>query len=210
MAVITARQDRAPMDIERTIDIAGPQEQVWAVMADVERWPEWTASVTGIERLDAGPLDVGSQARIRQPRLPTLVWTVTAVQTGRYFEWQNVRPGLTTVASHRVEGLAGNGTYVTLSFGWRGFLAPLIRLVYGKLSRRYVEVEAQSLKATLRGKYLPLLVDDDAVLDSFHTIQILPGGDGKHSAGEPFQLNKRGVGCRIGTHSSYPPTCPSL
>jgi hypothetical protein len=33
-----------------------------------------------------------------------------------------------------------------LSFGWSGWLAPLIRLLYGGLSRRYLETEAQGLK----------------------------------------------------------------
>jgi uncharacterized membrane protein len=134
------------MDIERTIDIAAPREKVWTVMTNVERWSEWTASVTSVERLDVGPLDIGSRARIRQPRLPAVVWTVTTAETGRYFEWQNVRPGLKSVAGHRVETLASNGTRVTLSFGWSGLLAPVIRLLYGRLSGRYVEMEAQGLK----------------------------------------------------------------
>jgi uncharacterized membrane protein len=129
-------------DIERTIEIAAPPRTVWTVMIDVARWPEWTASVTNIERLDDEPLRVGSRARIHQPRLPAAVWIVTAFEAGGYFEWQNVRPGLRTVAGHRVETSGGDGTRVTLSLGWSGRLAPLIRLVYGRLSRRYVETEA--------------------------------------------------------------------
>ncbi len=56
------------MDIERIIDIEASREQVWTVMTDVERWPEWTASVTSVALLDAAPFDVGSHARLRQPR----------------------------------------------------------------------------------------------------------------------------------------------
>lgn len=111
------------MDIERVVDIAAPLETVWPV-----------------------PIDVGSRARVRQPRLPAVVWTVTALEPNRYFEWQNVGPGLKTVAGHRVEPRGSDGARVTLSFGWSGPLAPLIRLLYERLSRRYVEMKAQGLK----------------------------------------------------------------
>ena len=133
------------MIIRNTIDIAAEPRQVWAVMIDVERWPEWTSSVTSVELLDGGPLVVGSRVRIRQPRLPVAVWTVTSIEPERYFEWRSVTPGLTSVATHRVEPL-GARSRVDLAVEWSGLLAPLINLVYGRLSRRYVETEAQGLK----------------------------------------------------------------
>lgn len=143
------------MDIVRTIDIAAPREQVWAVMSDVERWPEWTASVTRVERLDERPFGAGSRARVRQPRLPVAVWTVTAFETGRYFEWHNAGPGLKSVGGHRVEAAGRTASRVTLSIDWSGPLAPLVRLFYGKLSRRYVEMEAQGLKRRCEASQAP-------------------------------------------------------
>jgi uncharacterized membrane protein len=134
------------MDVRERIDVAAPPADVWAVMIDVERWREWTPTITSIERLDGGPFRVGSRARVRQPKLPIAVWTVTALEPGRYFEWRNVSPGVTSVAGHRAEPSAGGGTTVTLTFGWSGWLAWLIRLIYGKLARRYVRTEAESLK----------------------------------------------------------------
>ncbi len=134
------------MDIERTVDIAAPPQKVWTVVTDIKCWSEWTTSVTSVELLSGAPFYSGSQARIRQPRLPVMVWTVTAFEPGRYFEWQNIRPGLKSVAGHRVESRGSDRARVTLSVGWTGPLAPLVRLLYGKLSRRYVETEAQGLK----------------------------------------------------------------
>jgi uncharacterized membrane protein len=34
------------MNVNVTIDINAPTEQVWAVLFDVENWPQWTPSVT--------------------------------------------------------------------------------------------------------------------------------------------------------------------
>jgi hypothetical protein len=89
---------------------------------------------------------MGSLVRIRQPRLPAAVWTVTTLDAGRYFEWRNVAPGVKSAAGHRVEATGSHATRVTLTFGWTGWLAPLIRLLYGRLARRYVRIEAESLK----------------------------------------------------------------
>ena len=134
------------MDIERTIEIAAPAARVSAVMRDVERWPEWTASVRHIALLDPKPFAVGSRARVRQPRLPTAVWTVTELEEDRGFTWRSVTPGLTSTGIHHVQPVSPDRSRATLAIEWRGPLAPLIRLFYGKLSRRYVELEAAGLK----------------------------------------------------------------
>ena len=67
-------------------------------------------------------------------------------EPGRSFEWTNVTPGLTSVGRHRVDASGAAGSRVTLSIAWSGVLAPLIRALYGGLSRRYVDTEAEGLK----------------------------------------------------------------
>jgi hypothetical protein len=143
------------MIIRSTVDIAAEPKHVWAVMSDVERWPEWTSSVTNVELLDRGPLGVGSRVRIRQPRLPVALWTVTSIEPERYFAWRSVTPGLTSVATHRIEPLGPERSRVDLAVEWSGLLARLINLVYGGLSRRYVATEAQGLKGRCEATNIP-------------------------------------------------------
>ena len=133
------------VDIERRIEIAAPPARVWAVMSDVARWPEWTASVTSVEPLDGAPLGTGRRYRVRQPRLAAAVWTVTTLEPERGFTWRAVVPGLTSEGVHRIEA-SGTGSRVTLGIAWSGPLAIVIRLIFGGLSRRYVDLEAEGLK----------------------------------------------------------------
>lgn len=133
------------MDLEQTIDIDAPPERVWAVLADVERWPEWTASVKSIERLDDGPLAVGSRARVRQPRFPVLEWRVTEVEPNRGFKWETRSPGSHGIADHRIEPTT-SGSRVTLSVHQTGFLAAVMSPFFAGIGRRYIAMEAQGLK----------------------------------------------------------------
>src|SRR5215213_5897034 len=75
------------MHLEHRLEIDTPASVVWDLTVDVERWPETTPTMTSVERLDDGPLGVGSQARIKQPAQRPTVWTVTRFEPGRHFAW---------------------------------------------------------------------------------------------------------------------------
>ena len=70
------------MHLQHSLAIAAPAEVVWGVTIDVERWPEWTPTMEKVERLDGGPFQIGSQARIKQPQFNETVWTVLALVPG--------------------------------------------------------------------------------------------------------------------------------
>jgi Polyketide cyclase / dehydrase and lipid transport len=114
-------------------------------MSDVERWSEWTPTVKRIQRLEQGPLAVGSRARIQQPRLPAAVWEVTQFQEGRGFTWVTRSPGVRVIAKHGVEPV-GQGTRATLSVGFSGPLGGLIAWLTSGLNNRYLALEAQGLR----------------------------------------------------------------
>jgi hypothetical protein len=134
------------MRYETTVDIDADPHEVWAVMADIERWPEWTASITRAELRTPGPLAVGSRVRIRQPRLAAAVWTVTELAGDQGFVWRATVPGLDSVAAHRIAPRAGGGSTVTLTLEQRGLFAPLLRLLTAKMTRRYMDLERLGLK----------------------------------------------------------------
>ena len=136
-----------------TVDIAAPAQLVYEVYADVEGWPKWAASVTSVERLDQGPLRVGSRARIKQPRLPTTVWEVTEVVAGRSFTWIARGPAIMTTASHVVSPPEADGpTRVTASLQQEGPLGQVLGFLTKRLTNRYMQTEVQGLKARCEGR----------------------------------------------------------
>jgi uncharacterized membrane protein len=127
-----------------SIVIDAPIEVVWSVFTDVERWPTWASSFTSVELID-GPMRLGAKARIRQPRLPTVVWEVTRWEPGRSWTWTATSPGARTDASHVVTR-SGTGTLAEQSITSSGPLGRLAAYIFRSLTRRYLAIEAAGLK----------------------------------------------------------------
>lgn len=138
------------MTFSTHITIAAPPAQVWQVLADVERWPEWTPSIQEVERLDQKPFGLGSSVRIEQPRLRPAIWTVTEYKPGEAFTWVSLNPGVVTTGLHSIEAVA-EGSRVKLSIQFSGLLAPVVGLLSGGLIRKYLGLEAKGLKARCEG-----------------------------------------------------------
>ena len=133
------------MDFQTTIDIAAPPEIVWAVMSDVERWHEWTASVRGIRKLDEGQIRPGSRMLIRQPKFPPALWIVEEVQPARGFKSTSGAPGLRVHAHHTIEPTSV-GSRVTLGLDYSGWLGRLLARSTRAITERYLAMEAEGLK----------------------------------------------------------------
>ncbi len=135
------------MQFSITTEVDAPPEVVFAVLSEVEYWPEWTPTVTRVERLgDAGaPLALGGRLRIVQPKVPPSEWTVTALEPGRGFRLVSRSPGATVEANHWIEQ-AGAGSRVTLSVTFTGFLGRVVGWMMRGLNNRYLAQEAAGLK----------------------------------------------------------------
>lgn len=134
------------MRYEVSIDINAPAAHVYEVMADVEHWNNWTASIKDITRLDSGEFRAGSRARVRQPKAPPAVWTVDVIEPGHGFRWSSKSPGMTSVGDHWVVPTGEGTSRATLGFEQTGPGAGVAALLFGRLARRYVDMELAGLK----------------------------------------------------------------
>ena len=135
------------MITDSSVEIDAAASTVWDVFTDVERWSEWTASIERITALDGRELQVGNRFEIKQPRFPKLVWEVTAVEPGVGWTWRQRSPGGTTLATHEVVLLSPGRTLVRQRIEQRGILGTMFGVVTARLTRRYLDLEGQGLKA---------------------------------------------------------------
>jgi hypothetical protein len=127
--------------------IAAPAGTVWELLADVVAWPRWLPTVSAVEPSASARLALGATYRVVQPRLRPARWKVTELNPGRNFTWEADAPALAMWANHTVHPASSDACDVTLEFRFSGLLAPLVGLLAGGITRRYLATEAASLKA---------------------------------------------------------------
>jgi hypothetical protein len=126
-------------DYKTTIAVKAPA-------ATVCDWPSWLPTVTSVEPLQERALVLGHRFRIEQPRLRPAIWTVTEIIPGEGFVWEASSPGVVAVAEHRIREVSRDECSVTLRVAFGGLLSPLASLMAGRLTREYIEREAQALR----------------------------------------------------------------
>jgi hypothetical protein len=128
------------------IEIPASAEEIWSVLVDVERWPEWTPSISKVKKLSPVPLAVGNRVRIHQPKFPPAWWRVTDLEPGYGFTWESVAPGLHVIAQHCIEPTV-TGSRVTLSISYEGRFGRWLAGRTRALNERYLAMEANGLKS---------------------------------------------------------------
>jgi uncharacterized membrane protein len=132
--------------IEAKVKINASAEEVWAVLSDVERWYEWTASIKSILLLDPKPLHVGSRGLVEQPSLPRTIWQVTELVRNQGFNWEAKSLGAYTIGEHWITPDVEGGVNVVLRVRQTGWLAWIFQRWIGKITREYIAMEAKGLK----------------------------------------------------------------
>ncbi|MDA0269700.1 MAG: SRPBCC family protein [Chloroflexi bacterium] len=138
-----------------TVEIDAPLDQVWPIIADVERWHEWTASITSVAWQDGGSMRPGAVAAVRQPKLPVAKWTVTEVvdqgAERRSFTWTSGAPGFRSTGIHEVVARPGGNSTATVGIRTTGIIGALMWPMFKGLTKKYVTMEGEGLKARAEG-----------------------------------------------------------
>ena len=135
------------MFTEDSIEIDAPAQLVWEVFSDVERWPDWTASVTSLVGRDGPTWLSANRFSIKQPGMSKLIWKVTEIDPGLSWTWVQRSPGSLVTARHHVIAQPGGRTLVRQQLEQRGVLGALVGRMMLKKTKRFLELEAQGLKA---------------------------------------------------------------
>lgn len=131
------------MQITESIIVDAPIDRVWELTIDLEALPSVTPTVTRVERLDDGPVQVGTQARLSQPRLPRLVWTVETLDAPNRFTWATRLFGVRMVGVHELASVGANQTHLTLGVAFEGRGAAGMARLTGRSIARALEMEAE-------------------------------------------------------------------
>jgi hypothetical protein len=125
---------------QNSIEISASPVRVWDLTVAVEKLPELTPTVTAVERLDSGPLAVGSQARLTQPRQRPRVWTVETMDAPRTFVWSAPLGRMTMRARHNISATA-TGCRNDLGIELSGRGARVVGWLIGRQVRRALAQE---------------------------------------------------------------------
>jgi ribosome-associated toxin RatA of RatAB toxin-antitoxin module len=142
------------MRYETSTTTAAEPSRLWAVLSDVESWPEWIDVYEEVRRAKAGELAIGDSVHVKQKGLAAGDWTVTELDEGRSFVWESHQPGVRIVGRHSVEADADGGSRLTLQLEMSGWMSGLVGMLLGRKSRAYVDLECARL-ATVAAEPTP-------------------------------------------------------
>ena len=134
------------MRFDDEVMIDASSGDVWAIYSDVERWPEWTASIRSVCYVEGSALTVGARVRIEQPKLRTTVWEIGDVDLGRSWTWVAKGPGIRTTAVHTLDPVGVNATRVHQTIIQSGPLGVVFGRLYSRLTRSYLAMEGAGLR----------------------------------------------------------------
>jgi uncharacterized protein YndB with AHSA1/START domain len=144
--------------IERQVDITRPPAEVFALLTDLDRLPEWATIVVGTRDVSDFPLREGctfrQTLRVMGRELES-DWRVSELDPPRHVAYEAAAPGGGTLTMHQTVEPRDAGSQVALELdyelpgGWLGEL--LDRGVVEAQNEREAEASLDRLKRLLEG-----------------------------------------------------------
>jgi len=135
------------MRYETSTTTSAEPARLWAVLSDVETWPEWIEVYEEVRRTGSGELMLGDTVHVKQKGLTAGDWTVTELEEGRVFAWESRQPGVRIIGRHLVDSEPTGGSRLTLQLEMSGWASGLVGVLLGRKSRAYVDLECARLTA---------------------------------------------------------------
>jgi len=137
------------MKFSASVEINSTPEKTWALLKNIEEWPEWIPSLKKIEKVTEGPMRVGSQVLVVAKSLITvnLLMTITEFVAGRRVVMEGSVMGVKMTRYYEMEPVGQNKAKLTAGGEVSGLLAFLVRRGGQSLSEEIV----QALKRKVEG-----------------------------------------------------------
>lgn len=133
----------APVFAAGEIEVSADIEIVWAVMADIDRWPAWNPDIKSahLEK------ELAPGSKFRWKAGPgTIVSVLQEVERPKAIGWTGNTFGVKAVHFWRLEPKVGK-TVVKTEESWDGMLALIFRGTMQKMLQRSIDSGLKSLKA---------------------------------------------------------------
>ena len=137
------------MRFSSSIIINAPPDAVFALVDNLEDWPQWIPSIKKIEKVSEGPLREGSQIRVtaRSGITIELLMTLTEFIPGQRGILEGNIWGTRMVRYYNFEAVE-QGTKLTAGGEVTGLLAALVRRGGQRLSEEIVQAAKQKIEGS--------------------------------------------------------------
>lgn len=140
--------DKAPVVAVGEIDIDAPAGEVWDMITDIDRWPEWNPDVKSA-RLE-GELTPGSEFKWKAGP-GTIRSRLVEVDPGRSIAWTGRTMGISAVHVWRLQPTT-TGTRLVTEESWDGLPARLFRSSSQKTLDTSIQTGLAAIKAAVESR----------------------------------------------------------
>ena len=135
------------MRIEHHLPVDAPVERLWELFNDIDRLPDLSPTITDVEKLDEGPVEVGTRVRVQQVGQEPNIWTAVDVEPLERMSWSAPFHGGTMLVVRELTGLGGDRCLLTLQIEVAGVRAQFAAAARRMAMSRGMQAEADAFAA---------------------------------------------------------------